>query len=165
VARNGLRFAWPNVPAGKPDKVIAMRQTIRVSGTGTRLGFLGASSPSNALGTGIVHYADGTASDCTFTLDNYFAALGPENDAIATLSYVNDSNRASNVRVVGRSHHAVYVFYASVPIIPGREVTAVTLPPNGANPPTGRRQGMRIFALAVDETRRRAGRGVYEAAA
>jgi hypothetical protein len=36
-----------------------------------------------------------------------------------------------------------------VPIIPGREVTAVTLPPNGANPPTGRRRGMHIFALAV----------------
>ena len=149
VAHNGLSFTWPNVPAGKPDNVIAMGQTIRMSGTGTRLGFLGASSPSNALGTGIVHYADGTASDYTFTLDNYFAAPGPENDAIAALSYVNDANRAGNGGVVGRSHHTVYVFYASVPIIPGREVTAVTLPPNGANPPTGRRRGMHIFALAV----------------
>lgn len=89
------------------------------------------------------------ASDYTFTLDNYFAAPDPENDAIATLSYVNDSNRASKGGVVGRSQHTVYVFDASVPIIPGREVAAVTLPPNSANPPTGRQQGMHIFALAV----------------
>ena len=38
VAHNGLSFTWPNVPAGKPDNVIAMGQTIRLSGTGTRLG-------------------------------------------------------------------------------------------------------------------------------
>jgi len=149
VARNGLSFTWPNVPARKPDNVIAMGQTIRISGTGTRLGFLGASSPSNALGTGTVHYADGTASDYTFTLGNYIAAPGPENDAVATLSYVNDSSPASNGGVVGQRDHTVYVFYASAPIIPGREVRAVTLPPNGANPPTGRNQGMHMFALAV----------------
>jgi hypothetical protein len=95
--------------------------------------------------------ADGTASDYTFTLDNYFAAPGPENDAIATLSYVNDSSPASNGGVAGRSHHTVYVFYASVPIIPGREVTAVTLPPNGANPPTGRHRGCTSSRSPWDE--------------
>jgi hypothetical protein len=49
--------------------------------------------------------------------------------------------------VAGQRDHAVYVLYASVAVIPGRPVTA--LPPNGANPPGGRSQGMHIFAVAV----------------
>ncbi len=141
VLHDGLSFTWPDVPAGQPDNVIAMGQTIAVRGAGRRLGFLGASSPDTVIGTGVVHYADGTASEYSFRLDNYWSAPGIENDAIATLPYVNATS--------GRNDHTVYVFYASVAIIPGREVSAVTLPPNGANPPTGRTQGMHIFALGV----------------
>jgi hypothetical protein len=141
VSYDGLSFTWPGVPAGQPDNVLALGQTVRVSGTGSRLGFLGASSPSTALGTGVVHYADGTSSEFTFTLDNYFAAPGPANEAVAALPYVNSAS--------GPRDHTVYVFYASVPIVPGREVRAVTLPPNGANPPSGRSQGLHFFALAV----------------
>jgi hypothetical protein len=39
--------------------------------------------------------------------------------------------------------------FVSVPIVPGREVTAVTLPPNGIRPGGGPASGMHIFALAV----------------
>jgi hypothetical protein len=142
VGHDGLSFAWPDVPAGQPDNVIAMGQTIELRGAGRLLGFLGASSPNTVIGTGVVHYADGTASEYSFRLDDYWYAPGAENDAVATLPYVN---RAGS----GRYEHDVHVFYASVPVIPGREVSAVTLPPNGANPPVGRSQGMHIFALAV----------------
>ena len=141
VSYDGLSFTWPDVPAGQPDNVLALGQTVPLSGTGSKLGFLGASSPSTVLATGMVHYADGTSSEFTFTLDNYWDAPGVSNDAVATLPYVNGTS--------GKNDHTVYVFYASVPIIPGREVRAVTLPPNGANPPSGRSQGMHFFALAV----------------
>jgi hypothetical protein len=49
----------------------------------------------------------------------------------------------------GQSEHAVQVFGATVPVVPGREITAVTQPSNGALPPSGRSQGVHIFALAV----------------
>jgi beta-galactosidase len=137
----GLSFAWPDIPAGQPDNVLAQGQTVALSGTGSKLGFLGASSPSTALGTGVVHYTDGTSSDFTLTLDNYWDAPGASNGAVATLPYVNSTS--------GQKDHTVYVFCACVPIIPGREVRAVTLPPNGANPPSGRSQGLHFFALAV----------------
>jgi hypothetical protein len=98
-----------------------------------------------------VHYADGTASEYTFRLDNYWYAPGVENDAVATLPYLNVTSGGAGAGPAesGRNAHTVYVFCASVPIIPGREVSAVTLPPNGANPPAGRKRGMHIFALAV----------------
>jgi beta-galactosidase len=141
VSYDGLSFTWPDVPAGQPDNVLALGQTVPLSGTGAMLGFLGASSPSTVLATGVVHYADGTSSEFTFTLDDYWDAPGVSNQAVATLPYVNGTS--------GKNDHTVYIFYASVPIIPGRQVRAVTLPPNGANPSSGRSQGMHFFALAV----------------
>ena len=145
VSHDGLSFTWPDIPAGQPDNVLALGQTVLTGGTGSKLGFLGASSPSSALGTGVVHYADGTSSEFTFTLDNYWYAPGPANQAVATLPYLNGAS--------GKSSHTVYVFYVSVPVIPGREVRAVTLPRNGANPPSGRSQGLHFFALAVGLSR------------
>jgi hypothetical protein len=141
LSHDGLSFTWPDVPAGLPDNVLALGQTVLVSGTGAKLAILGAASPSNALGTGVVHYAGGTSSEFTFTLDNYWYAPGPSNDAVATLPYLNGAS--------GKTEHTVYVFYASIPIVPGREVRAVTLPGNGANPPSGRCSGLHVFALAI----------------
>jgi beta-galactosidase len=141
VSHDGLSFTWPDVPAGQPDNVIALGQTVLLSGTGSKLGILGATSPSNVLGTGVVHYVDGTSSEFTFTLNNYWYVPGPSNETVATVPYLNTSS--------GKYDHTAYVFYTSVPIVPGREVRSVTLPKNGANPPSGRCQGMHVFALAV----------------
>jgi hypothetical protein len=132
VEHNGLRFTWPDVAPGRPDNVLALGQTVRTPGTGTRLGFLGASSPSRTMGTGTVHYADGSASDFTFTLDGYEVPPGGENQTVAVMR--------------GRSAR---VLYAAVRIVPGREVRAVTLPPNGVVPGGGPAQGMHIYAMAV----------------
>ena len=149
VQHDGISFTWPDARAGQPDNVIALGQTVLVSGTGSRLGFLGASTPSTVTGDGIVWYADGSTSSFTVTIDNYFNPPGVENAAVATMSYVNDSNPASNGGTAGQRAHTVYVFYASVPIVPGRPVRAVTLPPNGSAPASGRNYGMHIFALGI----------------
>jgi hypothetical protein len=68
---------------------------------------------------------------------------------VAPLAYVNDSNPASNGGTAGRRSQTVYVFYASVPIVPGRTVRAVTLPPNSSAPASGRNYGMHIFAPGI----------------
>jgi beta-galactosidase len=141
VSHDGLSFSWPEVPAGQPDNVLALGQTVRVSGTGSKLGFLGASSPFTTFGTGVVHYADGTSSEFTFTLDDYRYPPGPSNESVAAMPQLTGTS--------GSSQHSAHVFYASVPIIPGREVISVTLPQNGANSPPGRPQGLHFFALAV----------------
>ncbi len=149
VTHNGIAFTWPNLAAGQPDNVVAAGQTILISGTGSTLGFLGAGSPANEGGTGTVHYTDGSTSSYSATLDNYFAAPGPENDSVATLPYINDSNPASNGGVAGRRNQTVYVMYVGVPITPGKTVRAVTLPAGGSIPPGGRITGIHVFALAI----------------
>ncbi|MBO0889799.1 MAG: hypothetical protein J2P14_02715 [Acidothermales bacterium] len=150
VTHNGVRFTWPDVPAGQPDNVVANGETVLVAGSGSTLGFLGASSPSDIGGTGTVHYADGSTSSFSVTLDNYFNPPdSPGNDTIATMPYLNDSNPASNGGNVGRRDHAAYVFYVQAPITPGKTVRAVTLPTGGSNPASGRITGMHVFAVGV----------------
>jgi beta-galactosidase len=145
---DGITFTWPDVPPGQPDNVLATGQTIVLAGTGTTLGFVGASSPSDEGGTGTVFYSDGSTSSYTITLDNYFDAPDTGNDIIAALPYVNDSNSATNGGSPQRDH-AVWIFYTSVPVTQGKTVTAVTLPTGGSGASGGRITGMHVFALAV----------------
>ena len=52
LTHDGITFTWPDVLAGEPDNVVAMGQTVLVSGSGTTLGFLGAStSPASGTAT------------------------------------------------------------------------------------------------------------------
>lgn len=149
VTHDGISFTWPDMPAGRPDNVVAEGQTIMLAGSGATLGFLGAGSPANEAGKGTVYYTDGSTSSYTVTLDNWWYAPLPENDTIAKLPYVNDSNPASNGGTAGQRNHTVYVFYAGVPLTPGKTVRAVTLPAGGSVPSSGRISGLHLFALAV----------------
>ena len=150
VTHAGVTFEWPDVPPGQPDNAVADGQTVLLSGTGSRLAFVGAGSPSDEGGTGTVYYGDGSTSTFTVTLDNYFYPPDTAgNDVLATMPYVNDSNPASNGGVAGRRDHTVYVYYAAVPITAGKAVRAVSLPTGGSIPTGGRITGMHIFALGV----------------
>ena len=46
VTADGLTFTWPNVPSAQPDNTMAEGQTIAVSGSGSKLGFLAAANNS-----------------------------------------------------------------------------------------------------------------------
>jgi beta-galactosidase len=145
ITHKGITFTWPDVPAGQPDNVVAMGQTILLSGSGTTLGFIGAGTPRDASGSGTVYYTDGSASSFQVTLADYLHAPGPDNDVIASLPYVNATEPATP----GKRAEAVYVFYAAVPITSGQTVQAVTLPSGGSIPPGGPVSGLHIFALGI----------------
>ncbi|HEX6444568.1 MAG TPA: glycoside hydrolase family 2 TIM barrel-domain containing protein [Streptosporangiales bacterium] len=149
VEHDGVGFVWPDVPAGHPDNAVAQGQTVLFSGTGTRLAFVGAGSPSDEGGTGTVYYADGSTSTFTVTLDNYFDPPDTGNDVIATMPYLNDTNPASNGGKAGRRDHTVYVYFSAVPITGGKAVRAVTLPAGGTIPSSGRITGAHVFALGI----------------
>jgi beta-galactosidase len=150
VTHDGITFAWPDVPSGQPDNVVAQGQTVLVSGSGTTLGILGAGSPSDASGTGTVYYTDGSTSSFTVTLDNYFSQPDTADDIIATLPYINDSNGATAGGTAGKRNQTVYVFYASAAITAGKTVRAVTLPGGGTIPAAGGRiTGIHVFALGI----------------
>lgn len=142
----GVSLTWPDVPAGRPDNVVADGQVILLSGSGDKLVFLGGSSPDDAGGQGTVHYADGTTSTYTVTVDNYWNPP-THNVAIATMPYVNSQGIGGRPR--GQRQHTVYVHAAAVDITPGKQVVAVTLPTGGVAGGGDRVSGMHVFAMGV----------------
>ncbi len=140
VHQGGISFTWPNVPAGQPDNVVADGQVIDVSGQGSTLGFLGASNSGSPSGTGTVYYSDGTTQSFKLQFDDFWYTPGPENSVATSTSYVNSPS--------GPYSHTVYVFFAHVPINPGKTVLAVGLPSISASP-AGHSTAMHIFAIGV----------------
>ncbi|MCW3844893.1 glycoside hydrolase family 3 C-terminal domain-containing protein [Micromonospora yasonensis] len=146
VEHKGLTFTWPDVDVGEPNNVVAQGQTVALSGSGARLGILGAASGGKASGIGTVHYSDGTTSSFTLTLGDWWSGPIAGNDAVASTPYVNSQGIGGRER--GQRQHAVYVFYAEAPVTAGKQVVAVTLPTGGSSS-SGQISGLHLFALAV----------------
>jgi len=148
VAHSGITFTWPDVPAGRPDNALAGGETVAVSGSGSMLGFLGASSRGNNGGAGTLHYTDGSTSTFQATLGDSFSPAPPGEDQIAHMTYLNDSRGRTTGGVPGQRQHDVYVFFTAVPLTAGKEIAAVTLP-DISSTVSGGAPAMHVFAVAV----------------
>jgi beta-glucosidase len=140
VTTGGTTFTWPAAPAGSPDNVVAAGQTVQLTGTGTDLGFLGSSQNGTATGTVTVHYADGTSQSFNLNVADWYANSPAVGDQLLTTT--SSWNFQSNPL----GPHPVSVYFASVPLQSGKQVTSVTLPTvTGAGGTTA----MHIFAMAI----------------
>jgi hypothetical protein len=149
---DGIAFTWPSAPAGQPDNALCHGQAIAVSGTGSRLAFLGASSDGPLTGTGTIHYADGTRGEFELILADYFLAPGEgkngpaaANEVVAHMTYLNASTKKGDGGHPGRRTHDVYVVVAAVPI-EAKPVAGVTLPDASAST-SG--PDMHVFAIGI----------------
>ena len=70
---DGTTFTWPDVPAGTPDNVVTAGQTVDVTGTGTDLGFLGASQNGTATGPVTINYKDGSSQSFNVNMADWYA--------------------------------------------------------------------------------------------
>ena len=73
VTVGGTTFTWPTVASGTPDNVVTAGQTVELSGSGTDLGFLGASQNGTASGTVTVHYTDGSSQSFNLNMADWYA--------------------------------------------------------------------------------------------
>jgi alpha-glucosidase len=136
VALNGFAFHWPDSTPGTPDNVGSNGETIRVSGQGNALAFLGTGTSGSAGGTATVHYADGSTVTgtlgfpnwCCLPTDSYGAKI-----AVRTLGKNTPS---------GPAYPTVeYRLYTkTLRIDPDKQLAAVTLPGNSA---------VHVFAMAA----------------
>jgi beta-glucosidase len=140
VTIGGTTFTWPDVPAGTPDNVVTGGQTVDLSGSGTDLGFLGASQNGTASGIVTIHYTDGSSQSFNLNIADWYAdAPAVGNQIVTTTSSWNFQNNPLGP-------HPVSVYFASVPLEQGKTVAAVTLPVlTGAGGTTA----MHIFAMAT----------------
>jgi hypothetical protein len=143
VTADGLSFTWPNVPSAQPDNTMAEGQTIAISGSGSKLGFLAAANNSAESGTGLIYYTDGSTQPFTLNVGNFWYSSGqngnPQHTQVAGVNYANYPT--------GSSGHQVYVFEQSVPIDPSKTLAAVTLPSLGDV--AGYNPALHIFAIST----------------
>ncbi len=139
---DGLSFTWPPAPAGTADNVIAAGQTIPLSGSGTRLGFLGTGDYGTASGTGTITYSDGSTQSFGLSFADWWSnKAAPGGDILATMQYVNVAG--------GQKQQQASVYYDSVSLQADKTVRYVTLPPDVTQGGAGGHTTMHIFAIAI----------------
>ncbi len=142
VTHDGVTFTWPAAQPGTADNVVAGGQTIKLSGSGTTLGFLGTGNNGTATGTGTITYTDGSTQPFTLSLADWWAnAAAGGGDILATMPYINNQSGSKVTRKVS-------VYSASAPLQQGKTVAYVTLPDLSQGAASGQ-IAMHIFALGV----------------
>jgi lysophospholipase L1-like esterase len=135
VTVNGVRFTWPLPSPGNPDNAIADGQQVTVhapAGTQT-LGFLGSATDAhNAQGIATLRYSDGTTAQYELGLSEWTLVGGSEqpaygNQVVAKIPFANCDTCSS-----GQTPVPTYVFYAALPVDPGKTLASVTLPSSTA---------------------------------
>jgi beta-glucosidase len=140
VTAGGTTFTWPSAAPGTPDNVVTAGQTIDLAGSGTDLGFLGASQNGTATGTVTVNYTDGTSQSASLNMADWYAnAPAVGNELLTTTS-------SWNFQANPIGPHPVSVYFGSVPLASGKTVSSVTLPTLTSS---GGSTAMHIFAMAV----------------
>ncbi len=143
VQAGGLSFTWPDVVPGQPNNTMAQGQVVRVSGSGSTLGFLTAANNATLSGSGTVYYTDGTTSTYSLTVGNFYYPPGQNGNPANTVGVTD----ASLNYPTATESHTSYVFEDSVAIDPSKTVEAVTLPSLGDV--SGYNPALHVFAIAV----------------
>ncbi len=137
LTHDGIPFTWPAAASGTADNVVAVGQTITLSGAGSTLGFLGTGDYGTASGTGTITYTDGTTQQYNVSFSDWYSnSAQPGGDILASPSYINDQS--------GKNNQEVSIYYAGVPLQAGKTVKYLTLPDVG--PATSGATAMHIFA-------------------
>jgi hypothetical protein len=140
VTIGGTTLTWPAAASGTPDNVVAAGQTVEMSGSGTDLGFLGASQNGIASGTVTVHYTDGSSQSYNLNLADWYSGSPAVGNQLVT------TTSSWNFQANPIGPHPVSLYFASVPLQQGKQVASVTLP---ILRNAGGTTAMHIFAMAT----------------
>jgi alpha-galactosidase len=135
LTAGGATFTWPDVAAGRPDNVVGSGATVKFTGAGSALVFLG-SEAGDETGTATVTYTDGTSTSGDFGFPNWSFSDADEFGATLAVSTMGRNTPAG----YGDSAYAYRLFTNSIAIDPNKTIATVTLPSSGA---------IHVFALAT----------------
>ncbi|MFJ9379545.1 CARDB domain-containing protein [Streptomyces sp. NPDC101455] len=137
VTHDGIDFTWPDVEAGAKDNVVASGQTVLLSGTGSRLAFLGTSTWGEGKGVGTVVYVDGSEQTFSVAVPDWYGANG---SAAVVAPYRHIST--------GRDDTPVSLFTFDATLVEGKELRSVVLP-NVSDGLQSAVPALHVFAMTV----------------
>jgi para-nitrobenzyl esterase len=137
VSYDGVTFTMPRVPADTLDNAGSNGATIRLSGSGSAIAFLGAEA-GGVQGTVIVSYSDGSASTAELGFPNWTVPAGDLN-LFGAVPVIQTGHRDTPS---GPANYGLNfdLYFNTIPITPGKTVASITLPYNGK---------IHIFAIAI----------------
>ncbi|WP_086558991.1 beta-glucosidase [Streptomyces africanus] len=138
VSYGGTTFTWPDTKPGAKDNVVSSGQTVRLSGTGSRLAFIGTSTWGDGKGDGKVVYADGTEQAFSVDVPDWY---GRNSSAAVVLPYRNTPS--------GRDDNPVSLFTFGVDLTAGKELRSVVLPKVSDGIQSGV-AALHIFAMTIN---------------
>ncbi|UUU19309.1 beta-glucosidase [Streptomyces sp. DSM 40750] len=136
VTYGGTAFTWPDTEPGAKDNVVSSGQTVRLSGTGSRLAFLGTSTWGDGKGSGKVVYTDGTEQAFSVEVPDWYSAHPA---AAVVLPYRNTPS--------GQDRNPVSLFTFAI-VLEDKELRSVVLPKVSDGLPSGG-PALHIFAMTV----------------
>lgn len=136
VSALGATFVWPDVAAGTKNNATASGQAIEVSGSGSKLAFLGSAAGLSATGIATVYYTDGTTSRGSFGFPNW-SFQEPDAHGATLVASSDGRNRPDGY---GNAGIAYRIFAHAIPLDAGKTVELVVLPSNSS---------MHIFDLRI----------------
>ena len=141
LVHDGQTFTWPNEPPSTNDNVVAAGQTIAVSGSGSTLGFLGASTWGASSGTGTITYTDGTTQQYTIGFGDWANGTPPTGGDVAIRApYGNQPGNQTAWQTT--------IDYSPVTLDPTKTVKWITLP-QGNPTPQGGIPALHVFAVSI----------------
>ncbi|WP_329173901.1 glycoside hydrolase family 3 C-terminal domain-containing protein [Streptomyces sp. NBC_01477] len=139
---DGVSFPWPaTAGTGQPDNIVAGGQAVEITGSGSKLGFVGTSTFGSTSGTGTIVYTDGTTQTYALALSDWWAGSPTQgSDFAASTPYLNNGG--------GQQTQTVHISAATVDLLPGRTVQAITLP-DVSKTQVDHQVGMHLFTVAI----------------
>ncbi|MFI8824656.1 right-handed parallel beta-helix repeat-containing protein [Streptomyces sp. NPDC053431] len=145
VTADGVTLTFHRGAPGTPDHVVAAGQTVQVTGTGSKLGFLGFSTSHAPAGTGTLRFRDGTTQTFTLALTDWWdTSPAAGNVLVARATYQNQHASPYNGSTT-RYAHTASVWAGTIALPAGKTLDSVTLPQGGITSGTA----LRIFDMAV----------------
>ncbi|WP_329375551.1 beta-glucosidase [Streptomyces sp. NBC_01483] len=138
VTYGGVTFTWPDTRPGNRDNVVSAGQTVLLSGSGSRLTFLGTSTWGEGRGEGKVVYADGTERAFSVAVPDWYGANA---SAAVVVPYRHIAT--------GRDDTPVSLFTFGVDLTPGKELRSLVLPHVGDGLQSGV-PALHIFAMTIN---------------
>jgi hypothetical protein len=141
VQHGGISFTWPSAAPGTADNVLTGGQSFLLSGSGSKLGFIGTGDSGTPSGGGTISYTDGTTQQFALGFNDWWSSPSiPGEEIVATLPYLNNPG--------GKQTQKINMFYAAVPLRTGKTISVVTLPNVTATATQGQPK-LHVFAIGI----------------
>ncbi|GAA2494525.1 beta-glucosidase [Streptomyces longisporus] len=138
VTYGGVTFTWPDTAPGNLDNVVSAGQTVLLSGSGSRLSFLGTTTWGAGKGDGKVVYADGTEQPFSVAVQDWYGA-SPAAAVVVPYRHI----------ATGRDDSPVSLFTFGVDLAAGKELRSLVLPKVSDGLQSGV-PALHIFAMTVN---------------